>query len=616
MAIAVIESTIKRGYSRDDWYQGAILLVLTVFIVAAVFFPLFTIFQKSVQNRDGEFIGLANYVEYFKTPALVDSISNTLFVGVVTTVIVISLAFVFAYALTRSCMPLKGLFRSIALVPLLAPSLLPAIALVYMFGNQGFMKWAMFGYEIRGPIGIVISLAFWIFPHAVLLLTTALSTADGRLYEAAKVLRTSNIRTFFKITIPAAKYGVMSACFVAFIYTITDFGACKVIGGWFNVLSLDIYKQVIGQQNFQLGAVVSVMMLLPVVITFAAQQRVQRRQTAQITPGSVPYVPKPNARFDLLMLIYCAVVGFILIGILATAAYASFVTFWPYNLSLSLKNYQFNIMDGGSWGAYRNSVVMSTYTAFIGTAVIFCGAYFIEKSRRYTGIRTTLNFFTMVPLATPGMVLGLAYLFFFNAPSNPLNFVYKTMFILVLANIVHYYTVPHLTATTALKQLDVEFESVSASLKVPFYQTFWSVTLPICLPAIINIWDVFVCHRNHNCVGNRVSLRTQYDDRSSRCTEHGRCRRRCARSGYGDDDCLHCCWRASAALDSFKFRRKAHSEVEIGWRFWNVRTGTLGTCIQSSWRNRNKKRSNQYSNGRICSGELLVFSSETFNTHP
>ena len=197
-----------------------------------------------------------------------------------------------------------------------------------------------------GPIGIVISLAFWIFPHAVLLLTTALSTADGRLYEAAKALRTSNIRTFFKITIPAAKYGVMSACFVAFIYTITDFGACQGDRRLVNVLSLDIYKQVIGQQNFQLGAVVSVMMLLPVVITFAAQQRVQRRQTAQITPGSVPYVPKPNARFDLLMLIYCAVVGFILIGILATAAYASFVTFWPYNLSLSLKNYQFNLMDG------------------------------------------------------------------------------------------------------------------------------------------------------------------------------------------------------------------------------------------------------------------------------
>ena len=489
MAIGLTTSrVISKAYSRDDKFQGCILVLLCLAIVIAVFFPLLTIFFKSVQNKDGVFVGFANYLQYFETPALVDSIANTLFLGVVTTVIVITLAFVYAYALTRSCMPLKGLFRSIALVPLLAPSLLPAIALVYMFGNQGFMKWMMFGHEIRGPIGIVISLVFWIFPHVVMLLTTALSTADGRLYEAAKVLRTGNVRTFFKITMPAAKYGVMSACFVAFIYTITDFGAVKVIGGWFNVLSIDIYKQVVGQQNFQLGSVVSVMLLFPVVITFIAQQLVQRRQTAQITPGSVPYSPKPSRRFDFIMLVYCIFISVILLGILATAAFASFVTFWPYNLSLSLNNYQFNLMDGGSWLAYRNSVVMSVYTAFFGTAIIFCSAYFIEKSRRYTGMRTALSFFSIIPLATPGMVLGLAYLFFFNDPANPLNFIYKTMAILVLANIVHYYTVPHLTATTALKQLDVEFESVSASLKVPFYKTFWHVTFPICMPAIINIW--------------------------------------------------------------------------------------------------------------------------------
>lgn len=488
MSETAAQSIIRTRYSGDDRKQGFVLLLLAVVILVAVVLPLSTIFLTSVQNKDGLFVGISNYIEYFQTPALVDSIFNTLFVGVVTTVIVISMAFVYAYALTRSCMRFKGFFRSIALIPILAPSLLPAIALVYMFGNQGFMKWAMFGYEIRGPIGIVISLTFWIFPHVIMILTTALSTADGRLFEAAKVLRTGRIRTFFRITLPAAKYGVMSACFVAFIYTITDFGACKVIGGWFNVLSLDIYKQVVGQQNFQLGAVVSVIMLLPVVVTFIAQQLVQRRQTAQITPGSVPYAPKPNRRFDLLMLIYCTVVAIILIGILATAAYASFVTFWPYNLSLSFKNYQFNLMDGGSWQAYRNSVVMSTYTAFFGTALIFCSAYFIEKSRRFTGLRVALNFFSVIPLATPGMVLGLGFLFFFNNPDNPLNFIYKTMFILVLANIVHYYTVPHLTATTALKQLDTEFESVSASLKVPFTRTFWYVTLPICMPAIISIW--------------------------------------------------------------------------------------------------------------------------------
>jgi ABC-type Fe3+ transport system permease subunit len=85
----------------------------------------------------------------------------------------------------------------------------------------------------------------------------------------------------------------------------------------------------------------------------------------------------------------------------------------------------------------------------------------------------------------PGMVLGLGYIFFFNAPRNPLNFLYGTMAILVLSTIIHYYTSSHLTAVTALKALDNEFEAVSASLKVPFYKTFFRVTVPVCLPAIL-----------------------------------------------------------------------------------------------------------------------------------
>ena len=61
------------------------------------------------------------------------------------------------------------------------------------------------------------------------------------------------------------------------------------------------------------------------------------------------------------------------------------------------------------------------------------------------------------------------------------------MTILVLVTIVHYYTSSHLTAVTALKALDDEFEAVSASLKVPFYKTFLRVTVPVCLPAILDI---------------------------------------------------------------------------------------------------------------------------------
>ena len=483
---------LRAKLSRDDLIQGGGLAVMAAFLVVVMLLPLYAMLSRSFQDAERNFIGFANYVEYFSTPALVTSVEHTITIGVITTVIVVVLAFIYAYALTRSCMPFKGLFRGIALIPILAPSLLPAISLVYLFGNQGMIKELLFGAKIYGPIGIVISLSFWIFPHAVLILTTALALADARLYEAAVALRASKLRIFFTVTLPAAKYGVMSACFVAFTYSITDFGAPKVIGGWYNVLSVDIYKQVVGQWNFQMGAVVSVVLLFPVVLSFVAERLVQRRKTAQFTGRSVPLEPKPNRRFDLIMLVYCLFITFILVGMLGVSAYASFIKFWPYDLSFVLSNYDFDLMDGGGWDAYWNSIILATLTAVLGTFIIFTGAYLVEKSQRYGRFRSALQFFAIVPLAVPGMVLGLAYIFYFNNPTfffgyNPLIFIYQTMAILVICTIVHYYTVPHLTAMTALKQLDSEFEAVSQSLKVPFYKTYSRVTLPVCLPAVLEI---------------------------------------------------------------------------------------------------------------------------------
>ena len=489
---------LRPKLSSDDHIQAGGLTLLAVGLFVAIFLPLYAMLSKSFQDAEGNFTGLANYREYFGTPTLVTSAQHTLTIGVVITVIVVVLAFIYAYALTRSCMPLKGVFRGVAMVPILAPSLLPAISLVYLFGNQGMVKGILMGQTIYGPIGIVIALAFWIFPHTVLILTTALSMADARLYEAAIALRASKLRIFFSVTLPGAKYGVMSACFVAFTYAITDFGAPKVIGGWYNVLSVDIYKQVVGQWNFQMGAVVSVVLLFPVILSFIADHIVQRRQIALISSGSVPLEPKPNKKFDRIMLGYCLTISFILLGILAVSAYASFIKFWPYNLNLTLDNYQFDLMDGGGWAAYQNSIVLGIWTAILGTLVIFTGAYLIEKSRLFTKFRSALQLIAIIPLAVPGMVLGLAYIFFFNPTkfsipftgvelTNPFNFLYATMGILVICTITHYYTVPHLTAVTALKQMDSEFETVSASLKVSFFKTFTRVTFPVCLPAILDI---------------------------------------------------------------------------------------------------------------------------------
>ena len=473
--------------SRDDYLTILLISVTAIYMLIALAFPMYAILSKGLQNKDGVFIGFENYINYFESPALVYSIYNSLFVATTTTFITVTLAFVFAYALTRSCMIGKTVFRSIAMIPILLPSLLAGIALVYLFGNQGIIKELLFGYKIYGPIGIIIAEVFYTFPHALLIIIIALSIADARLYEAATVLRSKPIRTFFTITIPSAKYGLTSAIFVVFTLVITDFGIPKVIGGQFSVLAVDVYKQVVGQQNFEMGAVVSVVLIIPAVIAFIVDRIVQRKQVAILTSRSVVYEPKKNRNFDLAMLVYCCLVSFFIFTILGMCFFASFVTFWPYNMSLSLDNYQFDLMDGGGWASYYNSIRLACYTAVFGTIIVFSGAYFVEKSRGLKKGRSILHFLSMIPMAIPGMVLGLAYIFFFNHPNNPLNFLYGTMAILVICTITHFYTVSHLTALTALKQIDNEFEHVGSSLKQPFYKTFFRVTLPISLPAIFEI---------------------------------------------------------------------------------------------------------------------------------
>ncbi|NDE42673.1 MAG: ABC transporter permease subunit, partial [Betaproteobacteria bacterium] len=183
----------------------------------------------------------------FSTGSPWQSMRNSLLVSSITTVIVVVLAFAYAYALTRTQMRWRGFFRVMALVPLLSPSLLKAIGLVYWFGNKGLLKGVLMGESVYGPIGIIMSCTLWTFPHAVLIMITALTLADARIYEAAAVLRTSGPRTFFRITLPAVRYGLIGAAIVVFVNVFTDFGAAKVIGGSYNVLATDIYKEVVGQ---------------------------------------------------------------------------------------------------------------------------------------------------------------------------------------------------------------------------------------------------------------------------------------------------------------------------------------------------------------------------------
>jgi len=469
---------------------AAVALLLGAFLAA----PLGAILVKAVQDGQGAFVGLANFASYAQTPALLQSLWNSVWVSTVVTLVAVPAAFVFAYALTRSRMPAKPLFRGVTLIPLLAPTLLSAISLIYWFGNQGVLKGLLqrLGFEeIYGAPGIVLAEIFAVFPHAMMILVTALSAADARLYEAADALGTSTVRKFLTITLPGAKYGLISASLVVFTLVITDFGIPKVIGGNFNVLATDVFKLVIGQQDFQRGAVVALLLLAPAVLTFAVDHLVQRKQLAMLSARAVPLRPKRAPGFDALMTGYCLLVAALMLAMIGMTVFASFASFWPYNLSPSLRHYSMGLFDAEFGEGFLNSLKMSAGTAVFGTGVVFLGAYLLEKTPGPAPLRAGVRLLAMLPMAVPGLVLGLGYIFFFNEPANPLNGLYHTMALLTVCTVVHFYTTGHLTAVTALKSLDAEFEAVSASLKVPFWTTLRRVTLPICTPALVDIARYF-----------------------------------------------------------------------------------------------------------------------------
>ena len=478
---------IRPKASSDEISLRVIQALGFLFLTLALALPLASLLLRAFEDQHGSFVGLRNFAIYVTTPSLVRSAWNSVWTAFITTCVVIPLAFAYAYGLTRSCMPGKWIFRAIMFLPILAPSLLPALSLIYLFGNQGMLRWMMDGGSIYGPWGIIGAQIFYCFPAAAILLSVALSTADGRLYEAAEALKASRFRIFLTVTLPGALYGLVSASVVVFTLVVTDFGIPKVIGGQFNVLATDVYKQVVGRQDLNMGAVVGLVLLLPAILAFLLDRWAHGKRTATLSGRAVAYRPKPRLRRDLPAFLFCLAVALALIVIVAVAVWGSFIRFWPYNLSLTLDNYDFARFDTAGWQAVWLSVKLSLITAFVGATLIFIIAYSLERGPQRSFLAAPLRLLATIPLAVPGLVLGLAFIIFFNHPANPFGIIYGTLAILVLNSIIHFYTVGHLTAVTAIRQLDPEFEAVSASLHVPIWHTFGRVTLPICLPAIFEI---------------------------------------------------------------------------------------------------------------------------------
>nr|UOZ97015.1 Sulfate transport system permease protein CysW [Cupriavidus sp.] len=478
-------------FRADPAIQTVLGLVLIALALVFVFAPLWYLLVRSLFDSQGIFVGLAQFWVYFETPSLVDSLQRSLRLSTIVAAVTTVLAFLFALALTTTRMPAKGFFRAMALIPLMAPSLLMAISLVYWFGNQGLLKSWMGQTSIYGELGITLGSMLWTFPHALMVLLASLASRDGRLPEAAQSLGASQWRVFWTVTVPQARYGLLMSFVLVFVLVITDFGVAKVIGGQANVLATDLYRQVIGQQNFSMGAVVGVVLLLPAIGAFVLERHLRARQAAALTARASIAQPLESRLIAIAATVFCSALSIVFIAMIGMAVFAAFASFWPYNLQPSWRNFQFDDMDGGGWQTYWNSIRLGLATAVLGTLAAFTTAWLVEKSRAPVWMREALSFFATLPMAIPGLALGLGYILFFNQPDNPLNGLYGGIWILVFCTVAHFFSTAHLTLVASLQQLDREFERVAESLGQSFLKTLARVSVPVCLPAILEVAGYF-----------------------------------------------------------------------------------------------------------------------------
>lgn len=489
------ELTVGSLAAPTRWRLGRGQIEILIALLAAsplalfVLYPLWTILRESIHHPDGHW-GLDYYDLYIRDPHFRQTIFNTLNVSFWATMATVLIAFGYAYALKRTKAPAKWLWHSIILLPLFAPSLIQALGVQFLLGRNGVVN-RYFGtdIDIYGFWGILISNVLYGLPHAYLVLSVALSGADARLYDAAKMLGAGGFKRFFTVTLPAARYGILSAVFLGFAINISEFGNPMVLGGDYNVLATEIYNQVAGQANFHLGAVIGVLLLLPVLVAVVAEKWISRRQIT-ISAQATPYRPERSWRLDGPMLLFLGGIAIAIVAVMGVVVVASFTRLWPYNLSFSLQHYSLNVPGG--YGALWVSLKMSLMAAAIGVVVVTFGALIVQKLS--SRLRQVLYLMSVVPAAVPGMVLGLGYVLAFNNPSIPVYWLYGTVLLLSILTVYHYHAQAFLIATTGLKQIDNGLQEASQTLGAGVLHTTRRVTLPLISPAMANIGMFYFMH--------------------------------------------------------------------------------------------------------------------------
>ncbi len=470
--------------TAEQWLVAVCVAFPTFGLVLFLAYPLSMIVWQSFTLKDGG-VGMGNYAAISSTPGLLKAGWNSLVVSLSTTVACVVAGFGIAYALERTCMRGKRALRSVLLLPLLAPSLVQGLGLLFILGRNGLVhRWTGWEVNAYGYSGLLLSDIFYALPQAVMIIQVALRNSDARYYDAASVMGATGWRKFFDITLPNAKFGLLSAAFVVFTITITDFGNAAVIAGDYRVLATEIFSQVSGQMDFGMGSVVGIVLLLPSLVSVYIERVSSQKQYGTVSEGRIPVGAEPVAWRDALFAGFSYFVMFCILAIVVVVVFASFVKLWPYNMSFTLNNFNVNISNG--YQPIWTSLYVSVIAAAIGVLMLFALAFGTKHMQGR--LAKAVYLLAVLPVGVPGLVLGLSYIFAFNDPSTPLSLLYGTAVLIALCNFYHYHTQGFLTMMTGMRAVPQALEEAISCLGGNMRRILTDAVLPFLAPTVLSVF--------------------------------------------------------------------------------------------------------------------------------
>lgn len=444
------------------------LVLLVVAALLAVFVLLPVVRVLSVPSAE-------HWLQFVQRAAFVKAARNSLMMAVLSTCSAMTVGFLYAYAIVRADIPAKGLFRTVALLPLVSPPFVTGLATILLFGRRGLITHGLLGltYNPYGWHGLWFAQTLSFFPIAYLGVAGVLRAISPSLELAAQNLGARRWAVFRTIAVPLATPGLASASLLVSILILADFGNPMLLGGDFYVLATEAYLQVIGRYNMEMAAVLCTVLLVPALGFFLAQRYwIGGRGYTTVTGRPTGLVPLRVSRLlRWVLFAACLLVAMVVLLVYLVIAAGAFVKVWGVDWTFTLKNFQYTLFrQRDLYNSIRFGAMAGVITAVAATVTAY-----LTQRKSFPG-RGALDFMTLLPVALPGTLVGIGFVLAFNQP--PLELA-GTAAIIVAAMAVRTLPVGYRLSVASLHQIDTSIEWASRNLGASSLKTFLRILLPL-----------------------------------------------------------------------------------------------------------------------------------------